>query len=273
MEFKTLENKYWNIFYEQQDINYQLDRNLNYHTDFKGPLKNLPTGAKVLEIACGIRCDGIELARAGLEVYETDISEVAIKKARELYTKLKLESKGHFIRCDAENLPFPDNFFAASFIAASFHHLPNSDNALKEMKRVTQKNGYVILGLEPNAWPYYTILFILKPLKKLLRRYNKKNFHSIADDTTYGFTKKQLNKLFKRVQLKIISIKRAKYLSEFYDSGLRLISKILKRPCLPNRRIQRFFSQIDKFISKIPLINFFNWHWSVIAKKPPCQAI
>lgn len=267
MEFKKIENQYWNEFYSKQDIDYKPSRGLTYHADFKNPLKNLSAGSKILELGCGIRCDGIELALRGLKVYETDISEVAIEKAKELYTKLNLENNGCFIKCDAENLPFDDNFFDAAFIAASFHHLPNPTIALKEMKRVTKKGGYIILGMEPNAWPYFSLFILLKPLKKIIRRYNKKFFHSVADDSTHGFTKNQLQKIFQNVGLEIVAIKRAKYLSEFYDSGLRLLSKIFRKPFLSKHKTQQFLGHIDKFISKIPVINLFNWHWNVIAKR------
>lgn len=267
MEFKNLEKKYWDLFYGDSGFEYSPNRDLPFHDNFKNILKDLPRGSNVLEIACGVRCDGIEIAQKGITVYETDISDTAVEKARQIYKKLNIENNGKFISCDAENMPFENNFFDASFIAASFHHLPNPILALREMKRVTKNGGFIILGVEPNAWPYFTIFLLLKPLKKIIRAKNNKKFSSIADDTTDGFTKKKLKFICQEAGLKIIFIKRVKYISEFYDSGLRLISRLIKKNIKPNRQIQIILSYLDNLISYIPIINLFNWHWNVVCIK------
>ena len=90
----------------------------------------------------------------------------------------------------------------------------------------------------------------------------------MADDTTRGFTKKQLKKVFKNAGLEILFLKRAKYLSEFYDSGLRLLNKMLGKDFSTNRYLEKILVVTDSVLVKIPLINWFNWHWSVIACKP-----
>jgi len=240
---------------------------LPFHDDFKNPIKRLPKGSKILELACGLRCEGIEFARNQMIVYETDISEEAVNKAKNTYRNLNISEFGKFLTCDAENLPFEDNFFDAVLIAASFHHLPNPEKAMAEMKRVAKSGGYVILGLEPNAWPYYTIFKILLPIKKFIRRRDQKILNSIADDETFGFNKNSFKKLCKQADLKIINIKRAKYLSEIYDSWLRLYSKLTKTNQEPNRKTQLMLCRIDTLISKIPILDLLNWHWSVISQK------
>jgi ubiquinone/menaquinone biosynthesis C-methylase UbiE len=265
MEFKNIENEYWDSFYKNTSNEFNSDRDFSYHHRFKDPFFVLPQNSKVLELACGVRCDGIELARKGILVYETDISGVAVQKARQIYEKLNL--RGEFIKCDAENLPFVENYFDGSFISASFHHLPDPLRCLKEMKRVTKSGEFIVLGLEPNSWPYFTVFWLLKPLKKIIRRKNKKILSSIADDNTFGFTKKQLKKLCAEAGLEIVSIKREKYLTEFYDSGLRFISKILNKTLSPNRKFSVFLEQLDYIISHIPVLNLLNWHWSVICRK------
>lgn len=267
MGFKDSEKKYWDLYYAGQEINYSAGRDLNYHDAFKGIMKTLPAGSTVLELACGLRCDGIEIAKSGQNIYETDISEVAVGKAKELYNCLGLAQNAEFIRSDAENLPFDENYFDAVFISASFHHLPNPQKALLEMKRVVKHGGYVILGLEPNSWPYYTLFLIMKPLKRLLRKIHHQTFSSMADDLTHGFTKNKLTKMLNAADLVIVSIGRFKYLSEFYDSGWRLFSKLFKKDFKPSRNIQMALSKIDFIIAKISIINLFNWHFSAIAKK------
>jgi len=267
MDFKEHEKKYWDEFYDQNNSSYHESNDLIYHHDFKKYIKKLDKGSKVLQLACGVRYDGVEFAKDGLIMYETDISETAVLKTEEVYQKLGIEKNGEFFACDAEHLPFDDNFFDASFIIASFHHLPDPQKALIEMKRVTKKDGFIILGLEPNSWPYFTIFWLLKPLKIIVRKINKKFFHSIADDTTHGFSRRELLSFVKEADLELVDIKRAKYLSELYDSSIRLLSKIIKKPIKLNNNMQNILAKLDDFISGISFINFFNWHWSVIAKK------
>ncbi len=268
MEFKEQESLYWSDFYSRQTIDYRPDRDLPYHNDFKDYIKKLKSGSRILELACGIRCDGVEFAKAGFTVFETDIADEAVNKAKALYDQLGLSSRGEFLVCDAEKMPFDDDYFEAVFISASFHHLPSPQTAIKEMSRVAKKGGLVILGLEPNAWPYKTVFKLLEPLKKIIRGGSNLKFHSIADDTTQGFTKRQLKKICQEAGLEIIAIYREKYLGEFYDSGLRFLNKFFKLGLKPDLKVQRHLCFIDRIISYIPLVNLTNWHWSIICRKP-----
>ena len=141
MEFKDNEKRYWNSFYSTDIGNYSINRDLSYHNNFKNLLKQLPAGSKILELGCGVRCDGLEIAISGKTVYETDISQVAVDNAKKIYQNLGLEKQGIFLTCDAENLPFANNFFDGVFMAAAFHHLANQLVALREMKRVVKPGG------------------------------------------------------------------------------------------------------------------------------------
>ena len=267
MEFKEIEEKFFDSLYSRHQTAYDPRRDLDYHDDFKKYIHALPEKARILELACGVRCDGIEFALRGKKVYETDISEVAVTKAREIYRQLGIESKGVFVRCDAERLPFEDGFFDAVFIAAAFHHLPDMHVALLEMKRVVKDNGLVILGVEPNAWPYLLFSWLFEPMKKMIRKKNKKIFHSIADDSTNGFTKAELVKMFREAGLRIGKIERAKYFSQFYDSGLAFLNVSFKLRLEPYEAIRSYLARLDNYVARVPLLNLFNWQWSVIATK------
>lgn len=267
MDFKEIEKKYWHNYYLQQDFIYQPDRDLAYHQEFKQELKNLSSGSRILEVACGLRCDGVELALAGQQVYETDMAPAAVAKAKQLYQQLGIIDRGRFVVCDAEHLPFTDNFFAASFIAASFHHLPNPQAGLLEMKRVTQDQGYVILAMEPNSWPYFTVFLLLYPVKKLIRLIHHKILSSVADDTTHGFSLSQLKVMAEQAQLEVVQVKRIKYLSELYESGLRLVNKLFGLKLDVYRPILSGLLQVDAVLAQIPIIRLFNWHWIIILRR------
>ncbi|MFA6526362.1 MAG: class I SAM-dependent methyltransferase [Candidatus Buchananbacteria bacterium] len=268
MEFKEQESKYWSDFYSKQIMAWQSDRDLPYHDDFKDYLMKLPKGSRILELACGIRCDGIELAQADFKVFETDIAPEAVNKAKRIYEKLGISGNGEFLICDAEKMPFADEYFDGVFISASFHHLPDPNAAIIEMSRVAKRGGLVILGLEPSSWPYFTVFRLLEPMKKMIRGGSDLKFHSIADDTTQGFTKKQLRKICESAGLEVIRVYREKYFGEYYDSGLRLFNKLLKLSLKPDRNVQKILCVIDRVISYVPIINLTNWHWSIICRKP-----
>jgi len=268
---KDTEKKFWDYKYEHEQIKYNPERDFYFHDHFKKPMLDLPKPAQILEIACGVRTDGIELARAGHDLTELDISEKAVEKTRALFESQNLSGK--FVVSDAENLPFADAEFDAVFTAASFHHFPNFVKALQEMKRVCKPNGYIILGCEPNAWPYYSLYLILRPLQWLVRRLNPRPFNSLADDQCWGFTKRRFKKLFRKAGIEVVKIQRVKYFQECYEQWLRLRSRLFKNKVetihelsLQNQKFIKKLAHLDQIIAKIPILNLGNWFWNVIGK-------
>lgn len=221
-KLKFQETLFWDYKYKDLKNIYNPNRDSYFHKHFKEPIKNLPHPAKVLEIACGVRTDGIELARFGIQLTELDISPIAVAKAKELF--------------DSQNL------------VGSF-------------------NGLIVLGVEPNAWPYYTLYLLFKPIKILIRYLNPRPYNSSADDQCWGFTKHKFKKLFKLADIKILEIKRVKYLQEFYEQYIRLINRLLRKNSEANKNIMNRLCLLDQWLAKIPILNLFNWHWNVIGKK------
>ena len=50
-----------------------------------------------------------------------------------------------FIEGEVENIPLPSEHFDKIVASASFHHFPNQDKGLEEMKRVLKTNGKMLL--------------------------------------------------------------------------------------------------------------------------------
>src|SRR5579875_1763419 len=69
----------------------------------------IPPGSKVLEVGCGIGTEAVFLAVRGMQVTAVDISESAIKTARDLAAVYGVEVD--FRVGDVLNLPFDDNAF------------------------------------------------------------------------------------------------------------------------------------------------------------------
>ncbi len=229
---------------------------------------DLPAGANILEIACGTRADGIELAQVGKFVTSLDLSLEAVEQARQLAQRAGIGSNMRFLAADAEHLPFADASFSATFVAASFHHFPNQLAALQEMKRVTMSGGYVIWGVEPAAWPYKTLYPLLAPIKRFIRQRRPRQHNSIADDSTQGYTESSIRQLFSQAGLTIIELKPVKLLAELYDSGLRLTGRLLQRDLKPWAALDRGLSRIDDTLEKVTFLKKAFWHWNVISKVP-----
>lgn len=266
--FKATEQHFHDELSESARTGSVENRNAVFHQHFEQPMLDLPDGAKVLEVACGTRADGIEIARAGKLVTSLDLSLEAVERARQLAEQAGVASNMRFLVADAEHLPFADASFAATFVAASFHHFPNQLAALKEMKRVTKSGGYVIWGVEPAAWPYKIIYPRLAPIKRFIRQRRARQHNSIADDSTRGYTQSSIHQLFTQAGLTIIEIKPVKLLSEFYDSGVRLTGRLLQRDLKPWPPLDRGLSRIDARLENVPLLKKAFWHWNVISKVP-----
>lgn len=121
-------------------------------------------GKRILDVGCGDGTDGkIFMKRFGLEFYGIDIYE------DENIKKLGLRFK----KGSSYKIPYKDGFFNYIFTHDVLHHLDDSKrrkikiiNALKELRRVCRKGGYIIV-VEGNR---YNPLFY--PHMVLLRGHN-----------------------------------------------------------------------------------------------------
>jgi demethylmenaquinone methyltransferase/2-methoxy-6-polyprenyl-1,4-benzoquinol methylase len=127
---------------------------------------DIKSGAKVLDIAGGTGDMTIgfkELVGDTGEVWHTDINSSMLKSGRD-----RLTNKGILTPqclCNAENLPFPDNYFDAVCVSFGLRNMTHKDKALKEMHRVLNHGG-VLFVLEFSK--------IYKPLEKLYDLYSFK---------------------------------------------------------------------------------------------------
>jgi len=102
--------------------------------------------AKILDIATGTG----DLAIASLkilpdEVIGVDISEEMLKIGREKLIKSKLTGKVDFRIGDAEDLPFPDNYFDAVISGFGVRNFGNLNRGIEEAYRVLKKGGQLVV--------------------------------------------------------------------------------------------------------------------------------
>ncbi|CAN7506576.1 bifunctional demethylmenaquinone methyltransferase/2-methoxy-6-polyprenyl-1,4-benzoquinol methylase UbiE [Trinickia sp. LjRoot230] len=127
---------------------------------------NVRPGAKVLDIAGGTGDLAKSFAKkAGStgEVWLTDINESMLRVGRD-----RLLDNGVItpaLLCDAEKIPFPDNYFDVVTVAFGLRNMTRKEVALAEMRRVLKPGGRVLVLEFSKVW---------EPLKKAYDVYSFK---------------------------------------------------------------------------------------------------
>jgi demethylmenaquinone methyltransferase/2-methoxy-6-polyprenyl-1,4-benzoquinol methylase len=105
-------------------------------------------GQRVLDIAGGTG----DLAKAfAKKVGETgqvilaDINEKMLGEGRERLANQGIVGNVEFVQADAEQLPFPDNYFDCITIAFGLRNVTHKDNALRSMYRVLKPGGKALI--------------------------------------------------------------------------------------------------------------------------------
>ena len=171
-----------NAVFNSVATNYDLMNNLmsmGLHHVWKKILietTTLKAKSKILDIAAGTADLSIEFLKKnkGFEVFHTDINLSMLKEGRK-----KLINKGKItpsILCDAEALPFPNNFFDCVTIGFGLRNMTNKEQALKEIYRVLSPGGKVVILEFSKIWrPFRKIYdnFSFKILPKLGKLFAK----------------------------------------------------------------------------------------------------
>ncbi|KVN09888.1 ubiquinone biosynthesis methyltransferase UbiE [Burkholderia stagnalis] len=134
---------------------------------------NVRPGYRVLDIAAGTGDLTKAFAKAAGstgEVWHTDINESMLRVGRD-----RLLDKGIVtpsLLCDAEKIPFPDNYFDIVTVAFGLRNMTHKDAALAEMRRVAKPGGRVMVLEFSKVW---------EPLKKAYDLYSFKVLPWLGD--------------------------------------------------------------------------------------------
>jgi ubiquinone/menaquinone biosynthesis C-methylase UbiE len=114
-----------------------------------------PAGApfgRTLEVGAGTGYFTLNLLQAGqiADAVCTDISQGMLDELQRSASKLGVSVTTK--RCDAQELPFPDDSFDLVFGHAVLHHLPDLDAAFREFRRVLRPGGVVAFCGEPSEY-------------------------------------------------------------------------------------------------------------------------
>lgn len=92
----------------------------------------------ILDIGTGTGLFAEFFQTRGFNVTGIDDSEVMVKEAKRLLPAC------HFVQASADQIPFSDNQFDLSIIAHLLHEVDDPEAVLKEAKRVTKSNIFVL---------------------------------------------------------------------------------------------------------------------------------
>lgn len=167
--------------------------------------EHIKPNKKILEIGCGYGRLLKILSKNANNVSGIDFSKSLLKKAKE---NLKDKKNVQILEMNAKNLSFKDDFFDYSLcLDASFGNMPKIEKeVLKEMKRVTKKEGEIIISV-----------FSENAKEAQIENYKRIGLTDIKEDgkaiiTSEGmysrrFTKEDLLNLFKEIGMECTIIK------------------------------------------------------------------
>jgi ubiquinone/menaquinone biosynthesis C-methylase UbiE len=233
------------------------------HVKSIGPILDSPKNSVILELGGGDGRFGIYLLKQGFRrVIESDISYGSVKRAEEVARKNNI-NEGNFCVIDSENLPFKDSTLDIVFMVASLHHIPNPKKAVKEINKALKPGGSLIILKEPAAWQYYFFFPFFKLVRKFVRK-DKKIPISLADDETFGFTKRKINKMLNPYFDEVVMTP-VHYLEKIYTNLVILINKVAKKNLKQNKLIVSLLRKTDRVIARVPILRNLTWDWDIYA--------
>ncbi len=143
-EAGTYDDK-WSISFDERCITYARDRFVNVAGDAGWPYES------ALELGCGTGFFLLNLKLGGVldEGHVTDLSPGMVEVAKQNGRNLGFELEGRV--ADAETLPYDDDTFDLVIGHAVLHHIPDLDQAMREVLRVLKPGGRFVFAGEPTA--------------------------------------------------------------------------------------------------------------------------
>ena len=162
-------------------------------------------GDRVLDIAGGtadLTALFVEQVGETGQVWLTDINNSMLTIGRD-----RLLNEGvatPVAQCDAEKLPFPDNFFDRVCVAFGLRNMTHKDIALKEMLRVLCPGGSLIVLEFSKVWkplqPFYdTYSFKMLPVMGKLVANDEESYRYLAESIRMHPSQEDLKQLMQQV--------------------------------------------------------------------------
>jgi len=174
--FYEIDQRYFNALKKFAHPNYPDEIPFSKLIDYS-PLD----GKKILEIGCGSGANAAVFASLGMDITAIDITERAVELTKNRFLVFGLNGK--ILKVDAEDMPFPDNYFDYIWSWGVIHHTANMDRAIHEIFRVLKSGGRAqIMVYHKNSFRYWVLGGLLEGIIK------GKLFRMSLDDVNKSFT-------------------------------------------------------------------------------------
>ena len=232
-------------------------------------LAEVPKGSLILDAGGGIGRFTFDLAKMGHKVELVDACKTSLETAQKYIEKInppyspfiKEGQKGikiHWTR--AENLSmFADNTFDAVLAIELICYCTKPDKALKELVRVTKKNGLIIVSVEGKYGSMLSDPHI--PLAKIPEILSK-NLVSIKNYLyVHYFTEGSLRELLKEYGINVLNIAGCHYVMD------GIFHKLINADKLKDRNYRRRVFKLEKICQEDPALKNLARAWLAIGKK------
>ena len=138
----------WNNLYNTQNVETMPLYNEKLDSDLEEELvRGKISKGRVLDLGTGPATQAIQLAKRGLQVTGSDVSEAAINRARKVYVHNNKDKEICFIVDDILNSKIKDKSFDYVFDRGCFHILPIQKRPvyIKEINRILDNRGILFL--------------------------------------------------------------------------------------------------------------------------------
>jgi SAM-dependent methyltransferase len=135
----------WETLYKSQKVETMPWYNENLDSDLEEELyRRKITNGKLLDLGTGPATQSIWLAKRGFQVIGSDLSEAAIKRARNVYAN---EKNVNFVIDDILNSNLKENQFDYIFDRGCFHVLLSTDRQryITKIRQIMKDNGILFL--------------------------------------------------------------------------------------------------------------------------------
>lgn len=130
-------------------LNHLLSLNIDHYWRWRTTRLARPSGsAPILDICTGTGDLALAYDRAAQgasPIVGADFCHEMLIRARQKTSKKRAAERIRFLEADAQQLPFPDDYFQITTVAFGLRNVTDTDRGLAEMVRVTRSGGQVAI--------------------------------------------------------------------------------------------------------------------------------
>jgi len=211
-------------------------------------IRSLP-GNKIMDIGCGDGRNVTFLSKRDKDVLGLDISFTRLK--RTLNKTKKQQNKILLVQSYAEKLPVKSNSFDGVICTEVIEHIFDVESLYKEFYRILKNDGWLLISIPTVSLKKY---FDMRHIRKPIYHDEHEHVREYTDVKIPWVNKKYFVSISKLIKaLGFYNFKLYKYINIGFDPPFWLTNFIL---C---NNIKKFIytSNINKFLTKLPLINKF----------------